>query len=380
MALGIICPSCGAGPLPAGIAFCTACGSELARPGVLLERKIVSVVFVDLVGFTAMSEALDPEEVRRLLGPYYQRVREELEGYGGTVEKFIGDAVMALFGAPVAHEDDAERAVRAGYAVLQAVRRLPADARRRRAAGADRDRHRRGGGGRARAAAGGRCHRPRRRRQHGVAAADGRAGRRHPGGRAHLPGDPLPDRLPAGAAAAGEGQGRAGAGVVGGAAARAHRRRPGPPAAPAGRPRARDAGADRRARPRRGQRRAADRDAGGAARDRQVAPGLAAAPAPGGGDRHGVLAAGPLAALRRRRHLLGAGRDREGQRRHPRHRPGGQRRGEAPHRRRVRCHRRERGALDRGRTWRRWPGSPPRASCAATAAPRRSRPGAGSWS
>jgi class 3 adenylate cyclase/tetratricopeptide (TPR) repeat protein len=127
VALGIICPSCGAGPLPAGVAFCTACGTELARPGVLLERKIVSVVFVDLVGFTAMSEVLDPEEVRRLLGPYYQRVREQLEGYGGTVEKFIGDAVMALFGAPVAHEDDAERAVRAGYAVLQAVRRLPSD-------------------------------------------------------------------------------------------------------------------------------------------------------------------------------------------------------------------------------------------------------------
>jgi class 3 adenylate cyclase/tetratricopeptide (TPR) repeat protein len=127
VALGPICPSCGAGPLPTGVAFCTACGTELARPGVLLERKIVSVVFVDLVGYTAMSEALDPEEVRRLLGPYYQRVREELEGYGGTVEKFIGDAVMALFGAPVAHEDDAERAVRAGYAVLQAVRRLPSD-------------------------------------------------------------------------------------------------------------------------------------------------------------------------------------------------------------------------------------------------------------
>ena len=108
MALGPICPSCGAGPLPAGVAFCTACGTELARPGVLLERKIVSVVFVDLVGFTAMSEALDPEEVRRLLAPYYQRLREELEGYGGTVEKFIGDAVMALFGAPVAHEDDAD--------------------------------------------------------------------------------------------------------------------------------------------------------------------------------------------------------------------------------------------------------------------------------
>src|SRR3954453_7734178 len=127
VALGILSPWWGPGPLPAGIAFCTACGTELARPGVLLERKIVSVVFVDLVGFTAMAEALDPEEVRRLLGPYYQRVREGLEGYAGTVEKFIGDAVMALFGAPVATEDDAERAVRAGYAVLQAVRRWPAD-------------------------------------------------------------------------------------------------------------------------------------------------------------------------------------------------------------------------------------------------------------
>jgi class 3 adenylate cyclase/tetratricopeptide (TPR) repeat protein len=81
------------------------------------ERKIVTVLFADLVGFTARSEQLDPEEVRAFLSPYYVRLRMELERYGGTVEKFIGDAVMALFGAPVAHEDDPERAVRAALAI-----------------------------------------------------------------------------------------------------------------------------------------------------------------------------------------------------------------------------------------------------------------------
>jgi class 3 adenylate cyclase/tetratricopeptide (TPR) repeat protein len=81
------------------------------------ERKIVSVVFADLVGFTAHSEALDPEDVEAILVPYHERLRTELERFGGTVEKFIGDAVMALFGAPVAHEDDPERAVRAALAI-----------------------------------------------------------------------------------------------------------------------------------------------------------------------------------------------------------------------------------------------------------------------
>ena len=114
--LGPTCSACGAGPLPAGVRFCTACGVELSRSEVALERKIVSVVFVDVVGYTSMSEALDPEDVRRVLEPYYMRAREELERYGGTVEKFIGDAVMAVFGSPVAHEDDPERAVRAAYA------------------------------------------------------------------------------------------------------------------------------------------------------------------------------------------------------------------------------------------------------------------------
>jgi len=81
------------------------------------ERKVVTVLFCDLVGFTAKAEKLDPEEVRAVLRPYHDRVRAELERHGGTVEKFIGDAVMALFGAPTTHEDDPERAVRAALAI-----------------------------------------------------------------------------------------------------------------------------------------------------------------------------------------------------------------------------------------------------------------------
>ena len=81
------------------------------------ERKVVTVLFADLVGFTARAEELDPEDVEAILRPYHERLRSELERFGGTVEKFIGDAVMALFGAPVAHEDDPERAVRAALAI-----------------------------------------------------------------------------------------------------------------------------------------------------------------------------------------------------------------------------------------------------------------------
>ena len=83
------------------------------------ERKVVTVVFCDLVGFTTQAESLDPEDVEAILRPYHERVRAELERHGGTVEKFIGDAVMALFGAPTAHEDDPERAVRAALAIRQ---------------------------------------------------------------------------------------------------------------------------------------------------------------------------------------------------------------------------------------------------------------------
>jgi class 3 adenylate cyclase len=85
------------------------------------ERKVVTVLFADLVGFTSRAEELDPEDVEAILEPYHARLRAELERHGGTVEKFIGDAVMALFGAPVAHEDDPERAVRAALAIREAA-------------------------------------------------------------------------------------------------------------------------------------------------------------------------------------------------------------------------------------------------------------------
>ena len=118
------CPSCGEAVDP-GLAFCTSCGAALetaaAAGSAREERKVVTVLFCDLVGFTTRAEQLDPEDVRRVLSPFYARLRTELERFGGTVEKFIGDAVMALFGAPVAHEDDPERAVRAALAIREAV-------------------------------------------------------------------------------------------------------------------------------------------------------------------------------------------------------------------------------------------------------------------
>ncbi len=88
------------------------------------ERRLVSVLFADLVGFTPLSEHRDPEEVRELLSEYFERCRTLIERYGGTVEKFIGDAVMAVWGTPVAREDDAERAVRAALSLTQAVTAL----------------------------------------------------------------------------------------------------------------------------------------------------------------------------------------------------------------------------------------------------------------
>ena len=117
----VTCPRCGS-ENGERAKFCSECGAALTaaagagRP-VREERKVVSVVFADLVGFTSEAERMDPEEVRALLQPYHTRVRADLERYGGTVEKFIGDAVMAVFGAPVAHEDDPERAVRAALAI-----------------------------------------------------------------------------------------------------------------------------------------------------------------------------------------------------------------------------------------------------------------------
>jgi class 3 adenylate cyclase/tetratricopeptide (TPR) repeat protein len=125
----LTCPSCGK-ENPDGFQFCGFCTAPLTeQPAASLheERKVVTVLFCDLVGFTAASEAADPEDVRSRLRPYHGRLRQEVERYGGTVEKFIGDAVMAVFGAPVAHEDDAERAVRAGLRILEAIADLNAE-------------------------------------------------------------------------------------------------------------------------------------------------------------------------------------------------------------------------------------------------------------
>src|SRR3954466_13283114 len=119
----VTCATCGR-ENAADARFCNSCGSALAATPELRreERKVVTVLFADLVGFTSRAERMDPEDVRSLLAPYWQHLRDELERYGGTVEKFIGDAVMALFGAPVAHEDDPERAVRAALAIRDWVR------------------------------------------------------------------------------------------------------------------------------------------------------------------------------------------------------------------------------------------------------------------
>ena len=127
------CPSCGT-PAETG-KFCAECGAALdgASPGAtpspapaapVAERRVTSVLFGDLVGFTPLSESKDSEEVRELLSAYFQQCRVIVARYGGTVEKFIGDAVMAVWGVPVAHEDDAERAVRAGLELVAMVTAL----------------------------------------------------------------------------------------------------------------------------------------------------------------------------------------------------------------------------------------------------------------
>ena len=117
----VACPSCGAGN-PAAAKFCNECGTPIAAPHAAAEeRKTVTTLFCDLVAFTAMSEGADPEDVDRLLGEYFTYATKVIESHGGTVEKFIGDAVVGVFGVPAAHEDDPERAVRAGLRIVQAL-------------------------------------------------------------------------------------------------------------------------------------------------------------------------------------------------------------------------------------------------------------------
>ena len=139
--LSSVCSACGS-PIEIEARFCGECGTPVegraetltsagrltgpsgAAATPLAERRVVSVLFADLVGFTALTDGRDAEETRELLTRYFDLSREVIGRYGGTVEKFIGDAVMAVWGAPTAHEDDAERAVRAGLELVDAVKAL----------------------------------------------------------------------------------------------------------------------------------------------------------------------------------------------------------------------------------------------------------------
>ena len=103
-------------------AFCPHCGAELGVWSGLEHRKIVTVLFCDMVGSTRLGESIDPEALRALLARYFERMKTIVERHGGKVEKFIGDAVMAVFGVPVAHEDDALRAVRAALGMRRRSR------------------------------------------------------------------------------------------------------------------------------------------------------------------------------------------------------------------------------------------------------------------
>ncbi len=128
-ALARACPSCGT-PADAAAKFCAECGTALAPASApvagapVAERRLVTVLFADLVGFTTASANRDAEETRELLSRYFESARSVIDRYGGRVEKFIGDAVMALWGAPVAQEDDAERGVRAALELISAVEGL----------------------------------------------------------------------------------------------------------------------------------------------------------------------------------------------------------------------------------------------------------------
>ena len=118
----IACPACGHENDDAG-RFCSECGEKLGGPAAPSRqvRKTVTVVFCDVTGSTALGERLDPETLRGVMTRYFDRMKAVLESHGGTVEKFIGDAVMAVFGIPVLHEDDAVRAVRAADEMQRAL-------------------------------------------------------------------------------------------------------------------------------------------------------------------------------------------------------------------------------------------------------------------
>jgi class 3 adenylate cyclase len=137
-ALAQWCPACGA-ETPPGAAFCSACGASLHGAattrrtvvGDREERRVVTVLFADLAGSTAIGERIDPEELRVLQAELFELVNSEIERFGGLTEKFVGDAVLAVFGVPLAHDDDAERAVRAAIAVRERFPTLAGEIKQR---------------------------------------------------------------------------------------------------------------------------------------------------------------------------------------------------------------------------------------------------------
>ena len=162
----VVCASCGH-ENSEGAKFCEECGFSfaVALAGTKEQRKTVTVLFCDVTGSTALGEALDPERLRALLARYFERMKAIVERHGGSVEKFIGDAVMAVFGVPVLHEDDALRAVRAAVEMRDALPELGLR-------GADRRDDRRGGDGDGGAAGDRRCG-----ERGGAVGAGGAAGR-----------------------------------------------------------------------------------------------------------------------------------------------------------------------------------------------------------
>src|SRR3954452_19729729 len=123
----VACATC-SHPVPAGARFCSSCGTAVVKADLALEeRRVVTVVFADLVGYTALAERLDPERVKRLVESGFEGLVSDIDLFGGRVDKLLGDAIVALFGAPVAHEDDAERAVRAALKMQDSLARFVAE-------------------------------------------------------------------------------------------------------------------------------------------------------------------------------------------------------------------------------------------------------------